>query len=75
MPEFGFFVFLSVGIYLIDKNQAWSKLWRALKAGTIVALVALTCFAGYSYWSARREAARQIDFSKYEGIDKAKAAK
>lgn len=69
MTGFGFFLFLALVVYLIDKNDGWSKLWRVVKAGGIVALIAVLFFAGYSYWMDRRAESQRIDFSKYEGTD------
>jgi hypothetical protein len=66
MEILGLFLFFSVVLYLIDKNQAWPKFWGIVKFVAIVGVVSAASFAGYSYWSERRKAASQIDFSKYE---------
>lgn len=71
MEVFGLFLFLSMVLYLIDKNHAWGKFWKGCKALAIVALIAALFVGGYSYWSDRRAAARRVtlDMSTAQPID------
>jgi hypothetical protein len=55
MEVFGFFLFLAMVLYLIDKNHGWPKFWRALKALAIVALITTFAGSGYSYWRNRHQ--------------------
>ena len=59
MEMFGFFLFLVMVLYLIDKNQGWVKFWKGAKAFVIVVFIAVVVMGGYSYWSERRAAARR----------------
>lgn len=70
MTGLGFFLFLSMIVYLIDKNHRWPAAWKTLKACAIVALIVLLGAWGYSYWSERRaiQAARVDTSDPYAAI-------
>jgi hypothetical protein len=63
MEVFGFFLFLAMVLYLVDKNDGWPKFERALKALGIVGLIAIFAGSGYSYWSNRHQRV-MFDMSK-----------
>lgn len=64
MELFGFFLFLSAVLYLVDKNQGWPKFWKGCRALVIVAFIAVLFLSGYSHWRGRKTATEWMDYNE-----------
>lgn len=73
----GLFLLLAMVLYLIDKNRAWGKFWKSIKAFALVVLVVATVDGAYLLYLRERSAKTQavtLDFSKAQPIDAAQSA-
>lgn len=62
-------ILLSTILYLVDKNQAWGKFWRALRWGTVAAVVCVALVIGYSKYAEHKAAAHASEWQDYVPSD------